>query len=141
MFCTKCGKAVEEDYEFCPFCGASAYHDEEADDGNRQAEFAEESQTGEYRYQTRNEGVYYDREPEVYVEEAGSYYSNPDEVWCNKWISLAFCLLLGVVGAHRFYERKIFSAIAYIFTGGFCGIGVLVDLVIIATRPTWYRVR
>lgn len=40
------------------------------------------------------------------------------------WVLLTF---LGVIGAHRFYMGKIFTAILYLFTGGLVGIGVLYD--------------
>jgi TM2 domain-containing membrane protein YozV len=36
--------------------------------------------------------------------------------------------LLGVVGAHQFYLGKTGRAISYIFTFGWLGIGLLIDL-------------
>lgn len=41
------------------------------------------------------------------------------------WI---FLVLLGYLGAHRFYQEKWISAIIYLLTGGLCGLGVLYDL-------------
>lgn len=52
----------------------------------------------------------------------------------NKWVVFLLCLFLGVFGAHRFYERKIWTGLLYLFTGGLFGIGVLVDLIRIFLR-------
>jgi TM2 domain-containing membrane protein YozV len=53
-----------------------------------------------------------------------------------KSIATAYVLLffLGVFGAHRFYIRSTGLAIAYLFTFGFFGIGVVVDVFILAQR-------
>jgi TM2 domain-containing membrane protein YozV len=47
-------------------------------------------------------------------------------------VALLLCLFLGMLGAHRFYVGKVGTAIVQIITiGGFFGIWVLVDLVMI----------
>ena len=46
----------------------------------------------------------------------------------DKWIALALCVFLGVVGAHKFYEGKTGLGVLYLFTGGLFGIGVVVDI-------------
>lgn len=58
----------------------------------------------------------------------------------NKWISFVLCFLLGVTGAHKFYEGKIPLGLAYLFTGGFFGIGWIIDLIKILCIPdeTYY---
>lgn len=58
----------------------------------------------------------------------------------NKWVAFVLCLLLGVVGGHKFYEGKVGMGILYIFTFGLFGIGILVDLISILTRPNPYYV-
>ena len=48
-------------------------------------------------------------------------------------VALLLCLFLGMVGGHRFYTGKVGTAILQIVTlGGFFGIWVLVDLIMIA---------
>lgn len=47
---------------------------------------------------------------------------------------LLFCW--GGVGAHRFYVNKTGSAVLWIFTGGFFGIGYIVDLFLIPSMVT-----
>ncbi|MBT8228365.1 MAG: TM2 domain-containing protein [Dactylosporangium sp.] len=49
-------------------------------------------------------------------------------------VALVLCLLLGTLGIHRFYVGKVGTGILQIITiGGFFGIWVLVDLVMIIT--------
>lgn len=42
-------------------------------------------------------------------------------------ISYAFLMALGFAGAHRFYLGRTYTAILYLCTGGFLGIGVVID--------------
>ena len=56
------------------------------------------------------------------------------------WIAFLLCLLLGYIGAHKFYEGKIIFGIIYILTLGFWGIGILIDLVLILLKPNPYYV-
>lgn len=43
-----------------------------------------------------------------------------------------WCLsLIGISGIHRIYNRKPFTGFLWLFTFGFCGIGQLVDLLLI----------
>lgn len=55
---------------------------------------------------------------------------------------LLWCLVLvGVCGMHRFYNRKPLSGLLWLFTGGLCGVGQIIDLFLIpemveqANRP------
>lgn len=58
----------------------------------------------------------------------------------NKWSALLLCLFFGVFGVHKFYEGKKGIGILYIFTLGLFGIGWIVDLIIILTKPNPYYV-
>lgn len=58
----------------------------------------------------------------------------------NKWVAFVLCLLLGFFGAHKFYEGKVGMGILYIFTFGLCFIGVIIDLIVILTKPNPYYV-
>lgn len=51
----------------------------------------------------------------------------------NKIIALLTCIFLGAIGVHRFYVGKVGTGILYLFTGGICGIGVIVDIIKILT--------
>ena len=56
----------------------------------------------------------------------------------NKWIALALCILLGYLGLHRFYEGKIWTGILWLCTAGLCGVGVVVDAILIVMKPEHY---
>ncbi len=52
---------------------------------------------------------------------------------CSRLVALFLVVLLGLVGAHRFYAGRFGSAIAMIFTLGGLGIWWLIDIIIVAT--------
>lgn len=56
----------------------------------------------------------------------------------NKWVAFLLCLFLGAFGAHKFYEGKFGMGVLYLFTVGLFGIGWLVDLIMILTKPNMY---
>lgn len=56
----------------------------------------------------------------------------------NKCVSFFLCLFLGVLGVHKFYERRILLGLLYLFTGGLFGVGVVVDLIILFFKPNPY---
>lgn len=58
----------------------------------------------------------------------------------DKVTALLLCFFLGALGVHRFYEGKIGTGILYLCTLGLGGIGVLVDFIIILTKPNPYYV-
>ena len=51
----------------------------------------------------------------------------------EKTIALILLLIAGIMGAHKFYLGQIGKGILYFFTGGLCGIGVLIDLIKLLT--------
>ena len=59
----------------------------------------------------------------------------------NKWVAFLLCLLLGCLGAHKFYEGKIGMGILYLFTCGLFGIGWFVDCIVLLCKPNPYYVR
>ncbi len=57
----------------------------------------------------------------------------PSVSHCSRAIALIFVLLLGLVGAHRFYVGRTGSAFGMLFTLGGLGIWWLIDVVIVAS--------
>lgn len=49
---------------------------------------------------------------------------------------LLLCFFLGWLGAHKFYEGNYFLGVVYLFTFGCCGIGWMIDTLIILFRPS-----
>jgi TM2 domain-containing membrane protein YozV len=45
---------------------------------------------------------------------------------------LLLAIFLGFLGIHRFYAGKIITGIIWLLTGGLLGIGVIVDIILIA---------
>ena len=56
----------------------------------------------------------------------------------NKWVAFLLCLLLGYIGAHKFYEGKTGMGILYFFTVGLFGIGWIVDTILLLGKPEHY---
>lgn len=56
------------------------------------------------------------------------YVGAPPKSWT---LTLVLCLLLGVVGGHRFYTGHVGLGLLYLLTGGLLGFGVLIDLILI----------
>lgn len=51
----------------------------------------------------------------------------------SKGTTLVLCLLLGWMGAHRFYTGHTGMGIICLFTGGCCGVIPLIDFITILT--------
>ncbi len=56
----------------------------------------------------------------------------------SRTIAILLCAFFGLVGAHKFYEEKYFMGILYLLTFGLFGIGWIIDLVILLTKPKYY---
>tara|TARA_Y100000385_G_C12926771_1_gene564957 strand:- start:134 stop:754 length:621 start_codon:yes stop_codon:yes gene_type:complete len=51
----------------------------------------------------------------------------------EKTIALILLLTIGALGAHKFYLGQTGKGILYLFTGGLCGIGLIIDLIKLLT--------
>ena len=68
-----------------------------------------------YQQQSSERVVYVDR----YVQKVSEK---------SRLVALLWCLFLGVIGAHKFYEGKYGMGVLYLLSGGVSGVGVVVDL-------------
>ena len=74
----------------------------------------------------------------MYNNNNNNYYNNylmqqnfSDKNWL---ITLILAWFAGYLGLHHFYVGRIAKGVVYIFTLGFLGIGVIVDLILIVTK-------
>ena len=117
MFCKHCGKEIDDDVIVCPNCG---------------------KQVQELKAEKNDTPIIVNNSA---VANASAVATTPMAMRAkNKWVAFCLCLFLGFFGAHKFYEGKILFGIVYLFTCAFFGIGWLIDLIIILTKPNPYYV-
>ena len=133
--CANCGAPLQEGVRFCTYCGTQVPQAEQGPGtvGNTY----QVNTDNQYGTRVENSTVTINN---VYQAPSGSPYPMTGGKPKSKWVAFLLCLLLGIFGAHKFYEGKIGMGILYIFTFGLLGIGVLVDLIIILTKPDPYFV-
>ncbi len=90
--------------------------------------------SNQYQYGGQYQNQYGAAQGNVPPNVVNNYYSAGYPVsYKSRLVALLLCVFLGYIGVHRFYTGKIGTGILYIFTGGLFGIGVLVDIILIAT--------
>ncbi|CUM74734.1 TM2 domain [Blautia hydrogenotrophica] len=117
-YCKHCGQLIDSECIICPKCGKQV-ESLKSDDKNIIINNSASSSASAV---------------------STSHVSIPRVKTCNKWVAFCLCLFLGFLGGHKFYEGKIGMAILYIFTLGLLGIGVIIDLISILTKPNPYYV-
>lgn len=148
--CANCG--MEFIGNFCPFCGAPAGQSSSAQQQEeyQQSTWHEKQRQNEYHQQTEYQQTDYRQAGYQKAEYQAPQYREPpiiinntpatmqDRRFKNKWIAFFLCLFLGAIGVHKFYEGKIGMGILYLFTGGLAGIGVIIDLITLLSKPEYY---
>ena len=116
-FCKHCGAKIPEDAVLCTSCG-------------RQVEKLEGENSPNIIINNSNSSQNVNTNTNVGGFVAGKLR--------NKWVALALCFFGGFFGLHKFYEGKIGMGILYFFTGGLFLIGVIVDFIVLLTKPNPY---
>lgn len=145
MFCTSCGAQIPPEADACPACGAAVVRPTPAPTPAPEAAPApEKPKRIDSAYASFGSPADAPKaQPTVVINNMNT---NTNTVGaqqgkqCDKWTAFFLCLFLGVIGAHRFYEGKIGTGILYLCTFGLCGVGALIDLIIILTKPNPYYV-
>lgn len=117
-FCKFCGAKISEDAVMCTHCG-------------RQVEQLKGEQP-----QVVVNNMNTNTNANMNVNANNGIYRRPK----NKWIALVLCICLGFLGAHKFYEEKTGMGVLYLFTFGFCLIGVAIDCIALIFKPNTYYV-
>lgn len=112
-FCKFCGEKIPEDSIMCTHCG-------------RQVEILKNEQ------------------PQVVINNTNTNVNKNTNINSrgakNKWVALLLCVLLGFLGAHKFYEGKILLGIVYLFTCGLFFVGLIIDFISLLFKPNPYYV-
>lgn len=125
MFCSNCGAQIGENTNFCQHCGA----------GNQLAQKVSQPQP--------------QAQPVVVNVVNNNSNTNTNNVGYgigyapkSRWVAFFLCLFLGYFGAHKFYVGKSGTGVLYLFTLGLCGLGWMLDTVILlfgGSRDKWGR--
>ena len=118
-FCKFCGEKIHMDAVICTKCG-------------RQVEELKK-QSGEQIIINNNNNASSSAASSA-VSYGGRYAGYPK----NKWVALLLCLFFGYFGAHKFYEGKVGMGLLYLFTGGLFFVGVIIDFIVLLSKPNPY---
>ena len=116
-FCKHCGQKIDKNVVVCPYCG-------------KQVEILEQAAQPQVVINNSNMNTNTNTNTNV-----NGYVGRNAK---NKWVAFCLCLFLGFLGAHKFYEGKAGRGILYLFTCGLCGVGVIIDLIAILSKPNPY---
>lgn len=108
MFCSNCGTQLPDTASFCSKCGNAV-------------------RTGAVVQPVQP----YPQQPVINVVNSNTVNVRGGYVNKSKWTAFFLCLLLGWLGAHRFYVGKTATAVIWLLTAGLCGFGILIDLILI----------
>lgn len=123
MYCSKCGKEIDNDAIICPLCGVATQNFNTVKNSQPQVVINNtNTNTNINKNSNVNTGIEVGRKVK------------------NKWIAILLCIFLGCFGAHKFYEGKNGMGILYLFTMGILGIGVIIDFIVLLFKPNPYYV-
>lgn len=121
-FCKHCGSRIPEDAVICMSCGRQV---EELKSGAVQPSIIINNDNTNLNSNVNRNTI------------SGNVQGGRPK---NKWVSLLLCFFLGIMGGHKFYEGKIGMGILYLCTVGLFGIGVVIDFIVLLTKPNPYYV-
>ncbi len=132
MKCPGCGADVSTRY--CSYCGREVQRDnaQNVAGDNSQQTVINNYYYGDYNSSSSpNQQTYINNEPAgkqvVIVETAPA-----EKEGLSRLLMFFICLFLGNIGVHHFITGNIIMGLVYLFTGGLCGIGWVIDLIRIA---------
>lgn len=118
IFCSTCGEKIAKTAPACPHCGAPVAQNQQ-----------------QPQIVINNSNANTNTNQNIQQVNAG-YWKKPK----NKWVALLLCIFFGYLGAHKFYEGRTGMGILYLLTLGLCGIGWVIDILILLLKPNPYYV-
>ena len=118
-FCKFCGAGIDQDCVVCPKCG-------------KQVEQLNASAPGNIVINNNASSSASASASNVFTAPVHSGRAK------NKWVALLLCFF--TICGHKFYEGKIGMGILYLFTVGLFGIGWIIDIISLLTKPNPYYV-
>lgn len=124
--CKDCGSRkydkIDEHTYRCMYCGYTeeVYFDEEKP---KKEQYSVNQVEGDNKRE---------KKPEEFEKE---YYEHKMKVqeqrrdFSRRFITFFLCLFGGIIGIHKFYQRKIFLGVIYLFTMGLCFVGYTYDII------------
>ena len=126
--CPQCGAPIDPNATECKFCG-------------------EKLAVQQTAQQTQPQQVYIQQpQPQVIIQQAAPqqpvYTSGINPSWPikSKVAAGVLGIFLGGIGVHKFYLGKVGMGILYLLTFGLFGIGWIIDIITILSKPNPYYV-
>ena len=119
-FCKECGQKIAKKAVICPHCGCQV--EETKSEAAPQQIVINNTNTNQNVNQNMNGGI-----------PVGARIK-------NKWTAFFLCLLIGYLGAHKFYEGRAGMGVLYLLSGGLFGIGWFIDTISLLFKPNPYYV-
>lgn len=145
MQCKGCGAELTSDIRFCPYCGKEQPREQSAASSQEpQIHIHTHYNEGQMQpqIQVQVQGAQDQPAPQVQVQyppvgygmyappvSAAQVMNTPSDK--SRKVALILEILLGFLGIHRFYMGHTGLGVLYLFTGGLCGIGWIVDLLVL----------
>lgn len=108
MYCKNCGQQIDDKAVVCIHCGVATREEQHVQQPVINIVNTNTNSNRNYNHSGRG------------------YYAHK-----SKWTAFFLCLFLGFFGAHRFYVGKAGTGLIWLFTGGLCGIGWIIDMIMI----------
>lgn len=128
-FCSHCGQQIDMDCVVCPLCG------KQVKDLKQDVQAAPNITINN---SSNSSNVNSNRNSAKATAIAGGRGGRPYGRRVHKMTALLLCIFLGYFGAHKFYAGRKGMGILYLCTAGLCGIGWIVDCVLIGMKPGPY---
>ncbi len=120
MYCPSCGIELKANSKFCEYCGT-------------EQSVSESSESSRTTYERKKIEVSVASTPHTHSQYTYTRQRDANISPKSRLAVLILWLLVGVLGIHYFYVGRIGMGILWLITGGFFGIGLVIDLILILT--------